>query len=138
METTSPNSLLIAPCGMNCGICLAYQRSLNTCGGCLSDNRNKPAYCLRCIIKNCELLAQTSSGFCYECEKYPCKRLRQLDKRYRTKYHMSMIENLETIKTLGLQAFVDQENERWRCIRCGGTLCVHRNYCLTCQKASMN
>ncbi|MBC8006264.1 MAG: DUF3795 domain-containing protein, partial [Verrucomicrobia bacterium] len=83
MKNNSLNSTLIAPCGMNCGICLAYQRDKNTCSGCLGENSYKPPYCLHCIIKNCEILAQTSSGFCYECIKYPCKRLRQLDKRYR-------------------------------------------------------
>lgn len=136
MKNNSLNSTLIAPCGMNCGICLAYQRANNTCSGCLSKNSYKPTYCLHCIIKNCEMLSQTSSGFCYECQKYPCKRLRQLDKRYRLKYHMSMIENLDAIRNQGLQAFVDQEKERWLCIRCGGTICVHRNYCLRCKAVS--
>lgn len=138
MKTIFLNSILIAPCGMNCGICLAYQRAKNTCGGCMGDPLHKPPYCLRCMIKNCEILAQTSSGFCYECPKYPCKRLKELDMRYRAKYRMSMIENLETIKSQGLQAFVDREKVRWRCTHCGATICVHRNSCLTCQKAFMD
>ena len=30
-------------------------------------------------------------------EGFPCWRLKQLDRRYRTKYHMSMLENLAAI-----------------------------------------
>ncbi|MCF8297908.1 MAG: DUF3795 domain-containing protein [Saprospiraceae bacterium] len=123
---------LIAPCGMNCGLCMAYLREKNRCEGCRGSNENKPNQCVRCIILNCEFLAKTKSGFCYECEKIPCRRLKQLDKRYRTKYNMSMLENLESIKTIGLEQFVKNEKERWKCEVCGGTICVHYGLCLTC------
>jgi hypothetical protein len=125
---------LIAPCGMNCGICLAYLRDKNTCPGCWEGNKNKPKSCINCIIKNCDFLAKSESKFCYDCEQYPCKRLTQLDKRYRTKYKMSMIENLENIKSLGIDAFIQKEHERWLCNTCGGQMCVHRGNCLKCSK----
>jgi hypothetical protein len=123
---------LIAPCGMDCGICLGHLRKEKVCPGCREEGGYKTAGCTRCIIKNCERVQSSRSGFCYECEKYPCRRLKQLDKRYRTKYAMSMIENLESIKQNGLKAFTEKENERWRCAKCGGLICVHRKYCLEC------
>jgi hypothetical protein len=123
---------LIAPCGMNCGICMAYLREKRRCSGCRIDNTNKFVTRVKCIIKNCEVIKTNKSGFCFECADYPCKRLRQLDKRYRTKYSMSMLDNLESIKDIGLVAFVDKEKERWRCLKCGGTICVHRGYCYSC------
>jgi hypothetical protein len=126
------NIELIAPCGMNCGICLAYLRKDRKCPGCRGNDVGKNKSCVRCIIKNCEKIKTSKSGFCYECTEYPCQRLKQLDKRYRTKYSMSMIENLGNIKTIGLVAFVRQEEERWRCSKCGGTICVHRSYCYNC------
>ncbi|MBP7497381.1 MAG: DUF3795 domain-containing protein [Bacteroidales bacterium] len=129
--------LLIAPCGMNCGICLAYLRDKNNCFGCWGDNADKPIYCSRCIIMNCELLGKTKSKFCYECQKFPCKRLKQLDKRYKTKYNMSMLENLNSIKINGLKSFVTSEKERWLCHKCGGSICVHRGYCLSCKKSEV-
>jgi hypothetical protein len=124
---------LIAPCGMNCGICMAYLRDKNKCHGCLQPSVNKKKTRVLCVIKNCELLAKTSSKFCYECEKFPCKRLIQIDKRYRTKYNMSMIENLSIIKNAGLDTFFQIEKEKWDCKNCGGTICVHRGYCLHCK-----
>ena len=125
---------LIAPCGMNCGICLGYLREKNKCSGCWGDNEHKSKHCVKCIIKNCELLEKTNSKFCFDCEKYPCTRLKQLDKRYRTNYNMSMIENLDTIKKVGLDRFVQIEYDRWICNNCGGTICVHRGYCLDCKE----
>jgi hypothetical protein len=126
------NTQLIAPCGMNCGICLAYLRDKKHCPGCRGEDNDKSVSCVQCIIKNCEFIKSKHSKFCYECEKYPCKRLKQLDKRYRAKYAMSMIENLASIKAIGLNAFVINESERWRCSKCGGVVCVHRGYCLHC------
>lgn len=123
-------SKLIAPCGMNCGVCMAYLREKNHCPSCNYPDDDKSVSVLRCIIKNCETIKKVK--FCYKCEKYPCTRLKNLDKRYRTKYHMSMIENLENIKKLGIRQFVKNEQVRWRCPKCGGNICVHRGYCFDC------
>lgn len=126
---------LIAPCGMNCGLCIAYLRKKNPCSGCYKINDvNKPEACRSCKIVNCELLIETESGFCYDCKKYPCLRLKNLDKRYRTKYGMSMIENLLYIKNQGLDEFLKNEEDKWKCKVCGFGLSVHRNFCLNCNK----
>ena len=128
------NTTLIAPCGMNCGICLSYLREKNRCNGCWGDNTLKPNQCTDCIIRNCKLLEKTDSKFCYDCPDYPCQRLKRLDKRYRLKYHMSMLENLVYIKSSGVDKFVAMELTRWACKNCGGTICVHHGYCLNCKK----
>ncbi len=130
MNTTSITSKLIAPCGMNCGICMAYLREKNHCPGCNYPDTNKAAICVKCIIKNCETIKETK--FCFRCDKYPCTRLKNLDKRYRTKYGMSMIENLENIRGLGIRQFVKNERIRWTCPKCGGTINVHRWKCFDC------
>jgi len=132
-ETKKQLEELIAPCGMNCRLCMAYQREKNHCNGCNMDDALKTSVsCLKCIIKNCDTIQNNEPGFCYDCEKYPCQRLKQLDKRYRLKYHMSMLENLETIKQNGITYFLDQEEKRWACPKCGNIICVHRNICLNC------
>ena len=123
---------LIAPCGMNCGICIGYLRKDRKCPGCHRDDTNIVITRKKCVINTCENIESNESGFCYECKKYPCRRLKQLDNRYRNKYSMSMIENLEMIKSIGLNAFVEKENRRWQCSKCGGVICVHRGYCYSC------
>ena len=123
---------LIAPCGMNCAICIGHMRERNPCDGCNGKDEFKPKHCVICRIKNCEMLAGSTSGFCFECNKFPCTRLKQLDKRYRAKYAMSMIENLQSIQAFGLKNFVNNELVRWKCPQCGELLCVHREDCPNC------
>lgn len=119
---------LIAPCGIDCAICSAHLREKNRCGGCLAPDRR----CNRnCTIAACEHIRDR---YRHECGEYPCPRLRQLDKRYRTKYHVSMLENLEAIRNDGIRAFVKSERERWTCLACGGTIDVHHYRCITCGK----
>lgn len=129
-------SVMIAPCGMDCGICAGFLREKNKCPGCNGIDINKPRYCVSCIIKNCEQLKKNNSKYCFDCETYPCKRLKQLDKRYRTKYHMSMIENLKNIRDHGIREFVRNEKIRWACTDCGNVVCVHNLKCSKCGKVA--
>jgi hypothetical protein len=127
---------LIAPCGMNCGICMGrLLRDKNKCPGCRGDDTDKPKYCVNCVIVNCDTLQKSKLKYCSaKCEKFPCKRLRNLDKRYRTKYNMSMIENLKNIEELGIRVFIKNEKIRWACSECDGIICVHRGFCYKCGK----
>jgi hypothetical protein len=128
--------LQIAPCGMNCSLCIAYQRAKNKCSGCNGPDENKPKSCTVCHIKQCEELLHTQSGFCFSCGKFPCKRLKQLDTRYRTKYGMSMIQNLSKIELQGMKNFIKADTSKWTCKKCGSLLSVHREQCQTCGKSS--
>jgi hypothetical protein len=125
-------SALIAPCGMNCRLCYAYIREKNACPGCRDDDSLKPITRVRCKIKICDELTKGKVKYCSGCDSFPCKNLDRLDKRYRTKYSMSMIGNLKNIKQLGIQNFIRQEKERWACSKCGETVCVHKECCVFC------
>ncbi len=128
---------LIAPCGMNCRLCVAYQykqMDINKhgfhrtyCPGCIPRGKN----CLH-MADACEKLAKGTVRFCFECGDFPCKRLKGLDKRYRTKYHMSMIENLESIRDIGIDDFLTAQENKWCCPKCGGVICCHNGLCLAC------
>lgn len=109
---------------------MAYLRDINKCPGCRGSDVKKPITRVECEIKTCKFL----NKFCYECEMFPCDNLKHLDKRYRTKYHMSMIENLENIKKLGIEEFLANEQIRWTCTECGGAICVHKGVCFNCGK----
>ena len=135
MKTTiSFDKSQIAPCGMNCGTCIAFLRDKNKCPGCRVYSADKAVSIQRCIIPKCIYLEKTESKFCYDCEKYPCKRIKQLDKRYITRYNTSFIENLKMIKEKGIEEFLIFESKRRTCPHCGSVLSVHRGYCLTCRK----
>jgi Protein of unknown function (DUF3795) len=123
---------MIAPCGINCGTCIAHLRNRNKCCGCRPDSGFKVNHCSTCRIRNCEYLSKTGSKFCYDCEIFPCLRLKQIDKRYRIKYKTGLIQNLIIIKEIGIYKYLKNEIARWSCPNCGSLISVHRDNCLTC------
>jgi Protein of unknown function (DUF3795) len=124
---------MIAPCGMDCALCMAISRKKDQCPGCRGPDEGKPKYCVACKMVVCDLAPEGPDGrFCITCGSFPCKRLKDIDKRYRTKYSMSMIENLGTIKDEGLDRFIEMEKKKWICKGCGGIVSVHRDNCLVC------
>jgi len=124
---------LIAPCGMNCGICKYHYREKNTCPGCRELDKKTPTTRFKCRVRDCEILNDRNWKYCSDkCDNYPCKRLKSLDKRYSTKYHMSMIKNLEFIKEKGIDTFLIKEKKKWACPKCGGIVTCHGGACLKC------
>lgn len=128
---------LIAPCGMNCSLCISYQFMKND----LNKQGFNRRYCPGCIPRGkncthmghkCKLLEKGTLRFCYNCEEFPCSILEALDKRYRSKYHMSMIENLMFIRDNGMEMFLEKEEAKWRCSQCGGVICCHNGLCMNC------
>ncbi len=101
---------------MDCAICsgyLAFQHDVKSkgirmpyCTGCRPRDK-KCAF----LKKRCKLLLGKRVTYCYECKGFPCKRLVRIDKRYRTFFRMSMIENLQFLKRNGIKAFLEREME---------------------------
>jgi len=129
---------LIAPCGMNCSLCVAYifgKNDLNKkgfhkkyCPGCIPRGKN----CMFALSNHCDLIGKGKVRFCYECNTFPCEGLKRLDKRYKTKYNMSMIDNLNYIKDNGMDKFLLKDTNKWKCSSCGDLKCCHNNLCLNC------
>jgi hypothetical protein len=131
-KTNTIRTTLIAPCGMNCRLCHAYIRDREACPGCRADDGFKSKACASCRIKNCMNIAKAGVTYCFSCDSFPCDQLNHLDKRYRTKYGMSMIDNLENIRKFGIRHFIRDEEERWTCPECSELICVHKPQCLSC------
>jgi hypothetical protein len=132
------DEVLIAPCGMNCGICSGYLARKND----VKSKGIKMPYCAGCrprdkqcafLKKRCEILLNGRIEYCFECESYPCERLRHIDKRYfLSQFRMSMIENLNYIKEYGMEKFLEKEEAKWKCPECGGVICCHNGICFSC------
>lgn len=120
---------LIAPCGVDCALCMSHQAGKDRCSGCNADAFAKPSRCVICAIKKCR---ERTGHYCYECASFPCERLQGLDGTYRTRYGLSILDNLDCIRRKGVEEFLALERERWTCPGCGGILCVHMKRCMTC------
>ena len=123
----------IAPCGINCFVCSGFQRKKDPCSGC-NGTGYKPTYCQTCIIKHCSNLTENNLVFCNKCLRFPCKRLKQLEKRYRTKYGVNIYENMKRIEQDGLTQYIKDEEIKWQCKECGDLLCMHKKTCKTCNE----
>lgn len=122
--------VLMAPCGINCGLCAGYLRVRNRCPGCqVMVGRHT------CRVRECQRQRGPKEKFCSSCPKFPCAWIRHLDKRYRSKYGASMIANLQAIATGGINRFIAAERKKWACCGCGKTLCMHRPTCVFCGAA---
>ena len=129
---------LIAVCGMNCRICVGYlgytmsgKERKEPCIGCRPSDKN-----CAFIKKRCEKASNEEVDYCFECPDFPCEILEKLDKNYRKKYKMSMIDNLKFIEKNGINKFLKSEEEKYRCDECGDVVCVHTGKCYECDKIS--
>jgi hypothetical protein len=139
METSKNlGSDLVAPCGMNCALCASYLALAND----LKSRGIKIPYCTGCRPRNkkcaflkrqCSRLLNAEVAFCFECPDFPCDRLKTLDARYRSRYRMSMIDNLRFIKDHGIQKFLEEQKKTWNCQNCGEMVCCHNGLCLNCE-----
>ena len=125
------NKKSIAPCGLICDLCTGFQREINKCVGCNYPG-NKAYHCNNCSIMYCNKKDGNEELLCYECPEYPCRRLKNLDKRYRTKYGESLVENFQIIEDKGTEEFLKLANQTWKCKNCGELLSVHRDQCQYC------
>ena len=131
------NKELIAPCGMNCGLCsgyLAYTKGI-------PKKRGKISHCNACRPQNkqcaylkghCKLLRDSKIDFCFECSEFPCARLTHMDKRYRKNFNTSLIENLYEIRNVGLDIFIERQIEKNKCPNCSDVISVHNGKCYNC------
>lgn len=127
---------LIAPCGMNCRICLGYfgytvsgKKRKMRCIGCTP--RDKSCAFLK---KYCKKLTKKEVRYCFECLNFPCVHLKKIDELYRKRYNMSMIENLEFIRDKGIDNFLRKQKKKYQCSECEGVICVHNGKCYCCGK----
>ena len=137
---TAKNSIpdLIAPCGMNCTICanyLALQNEVKSkgiripyCAGCRPRNK-KCAF----LKKHCSKLLKSEVTFCFECTSFPCDRLKTIDDRYKARYKMSLIDNLNFIKKHGMKNFLEEQEKLWKCPNCGEMVSCHNGICFNCE-----
>ena len=66
--------------------------------------------------------------------EYPCKQIKYLEKSYRTRYGASLMDNSQSVKEKGLEAFMEQQKANYTCPECGGIISIHDMECSECQR----
>jgi hypothetical protein len=128
---------LAAPCGMYCGTCRAYLLLTKN----LLEKRGYKQGCPGCRIRNkncvfiksyCSLIKNQQIDFCFECDKFPCTNRGGIDRKSKNKYNIDLVGNLQRLKEVGLKEWLKEQENKWKCSRCGGTICVHDQMCVDC------
>lgn len=124
--------IFIAACGFNCALCAAFQGYGSPCSGCNSSGVKQKHCEATCVIFKCDKRKNLSSGYCYECNTFPCSKVRRIDGKYKRSSNTSLIENLNYIKKYGMNNFLLSEHKKWSCKACGEIVCIHKKSCLHC------
>jgi len=128
---------LAAPCGIYCGACRQYllwkkdlleERGYKIgCKGCRIRNKN-----CTFIRRDCPALRKKELEFCYECDKFPCQKLQKIDTHYQEKYSVNMIKSLKRIEEIGVEAWLQEQEELYTCPICEDEICIHDAECYDC------
>ena len=132
MPKENIDSIMFAPCGMNCKVCYKHCYHKNPCAGCLNSNTGKPEHCRKCNIK--DFIYSKGLSYCFECPEYPCTPIRNLEKSYNKRYQASLMENSEFVRNCGLEMFMERQKEKYTCLKCGGIISIHDRECSECQE----
>ncbi len=131
-------------CGLYCGACdvlianenntveeLANSWNMDPdvlrCHGCKSDVI--AVYCTDCGIRACAV--QKEVEYCFQCDEYPCPRL--MDFRNDDHPHHSIVlQNLGSIRTKGIDKWLEEQRVRWNCSDCGNGVSWYDKTCAVC------
>lgn len=111
-----PGTETAAICGLFCGTCPSYPEE---CLGCLSDK--VAAGCDLCPNGFRDCASSKGVTRCYECAEFPCGRLEDFSKRHIVNgicHHAKVIEDLESMKEMGLNEWVQGQTEAHTCPQC--------------------
>ena len=137
MKNNRITAEMIAPCGLDCSLCKRALAETDPCPGCHGPDEHKPEFCAnRCGIILCRKRKEEGYTFCDECPDYPCGDVTEKENRYTSKYPLyeSPKKNLQAIRELGMEQFLENEREQWACKECGHIVSVHTGVCSGCGK----
>ena len=144
---------LAAPCGLYCGACsiiAAVRRGdpqlleLIAGGvaeylgqpvevkalsweGCLSDVR--ASVCRECTLRACAL--EKGLAHCAQCADFPCQQIIDFNNDG-FRHHSEVLDNIRRQQEIGIDAWVKEQEERWRCPKCGCGVDWYAGQCPDC------
>ena len=148
------NENLVGRCGFYCGACLTYRACKDSeqlrrivaeryncrpeeirCEGCqtvltngwdVDENWGK-----KCKIVMCPEAKRLD--FCYECDTYlECEEFHRIIADLCLEHGENLVENLNKIKTGKVEEWLEEEDKKWRCPKCGKPIAMRLTECHWC------
>lgn len=129
-----PNTIdkeMIAPCGVNCLTCEEHLNEKKPCVGCRGPiEQITRKSCRNCSKKECAF----SKGltWCFECDQFPCPRIKSFNKIYTNNYGIDLVQNGFDAKE-NILKFLSKEKYKYTCENCGGIINQHNMVCSECE-----
>jgi len=147
---------LAAPCGLYCGACSIYVagkrgdskrleqmasglaqyygRALEmkdlACEGCLSEI--VALHCRDCAIRYCAI--EKGYSHCAQCSVFPCKQINDFNNDGML-HHGEILNNIKRQRDIGIDVWIEEQEERWRCPKCTCTVDWYSDQCPDCGTA---
>jgi hypothetical protein len=146
---------LVAVCGLYCGACGLYcaWRDNDTemleqahkykssrhgqeytlkdleCDGCLAHGRLTPD-CRECKMRLC---AEEKPGVtrCSDCLDFPCSLITAFNNDG-IRHHAEVLEQIRHQRKIGVDDWLKEQDERWRCPQCGASVAWYARTCSHC------
>ncbi len=144
---------LVAVCGLYCGACRLYRAWADDnhtvleevhqrmsarapvtmddlhCDGCLAHGRLTP-YCRECQMRRC---AEAKPGVsrCSDCPDFPCPTITAFNNDG-LRHHAEVLDNIRHLHAIGVEAWLKEQAERWRCLQCGTPVDWYARTCFHC------
>lgn len=145
---------LAAPCGLYCGACSIYiarkrddEAALNAvarriterrgrvikpeedliCDGCLSSQL--AIFCHCCVMRDCAV--EKGITYCAQCSDFPCQTIIDFNNDGRP-HHSEVLTNVRRQQEIGIHAWLDEQEKRWRCPDCGCIIEWYDTKCPQC------
>lgn len=137
------NDTLLGYCGLFCGNCPNYQKTMATvpvnfkknnfskpCLGCNNELNIKTVHCSNCAIMECN--KKKNIRICYECTDFPCEMMNNFINDSRYPYHKDVENNMKLLKEKGLNEWVVHQEDKYTCSRCKRVLNFFQTECGHC------
>ena len=149
----SKKAVFVAPCGLYCGACSIRSASNRkdsvlldamadgvslylghkveakdlACKGCLSDVVS--ISCRECKMRDCAF----SKGlkYCSECTESPCELIKSFNNDG-LPHHAEVLYNVRRQREIGVDSWLSEQAERWRCPGCSTETDWYANKCHSC------
>jgi hypothetical protein len=129
-----------AYCGLYCGACsslLAFEKEQgveSALQAVVEDGEQPCPGCDPIAQHNCEFVTCNKAHgteSCAFCQEYPCSMIIKFkDDEY--EHHQSVLNNLNRIKEIGLEGWLAEQREQWKCRSCGKRTQWYEKTCTAC------
>jgi hypothetical protein len=126
----------VAPCGVLCFACPSFNRSCHGCASEIKNQKRKSKW--SCKIREC-CYDKMKIDYCGYCNNFPCDVINKKlikshkgDNKFR--YRHEIPDNMEKIKSLGIEGFIKLKKKDYLCGYCGGFAYFYHYKCNQCGK----